>query len=186
MTIDDIPRHLARRIVTGVDERGRSCVLSDGAPCAALEFPGVMRLTQIWRTVSAARSVPFGVETAEPQGPPTLDIGAEGTLFALLEIAPGDLAKSDRLDEILAMEGMDRARAHAVDKSNPVMHATDTIDFAILLEGELTLVLETGTTVLRAGDMLVQGGACHSWINHTDRPARMLGVLVGATRAAGC
>lgn len=172
-----------RRVVTGVDAQGRSCVISDGVPGVAIEFPGVMRLTQLWRTSDSPRSIPFTSATREPADPPTLELGTDGTLFALLEIAPGDIAKSDQLDEILAMEGMDQARAHALDKSHPIMHATDSIDFAIVLEGELTLVLESGTTLLRAGDVVVQGGVSHSWINHTDRPARMLGVLVAASRS---
>ena len=62
------------------------------------------------------------------------------------------------------------------------MHATVTIDYIYVVEGEITLLLDDGDTVLRAGDVLVQGGASHSWINHTDRPVKILGVLVGAAR----
>jgi mannose-6-phosphate isomerase-like protein (cupin superfamily) len=171
-----------RRIVTGVDGAGRSCVVSDAAPETVLDIGGVLRLTQLWRTGSAPRTVPFPLTAREPPGPPLLDLDIDGTLFALMEIAPGDIAKSDRLEEILAMDGMDEARARGADRRNPAMHATNTIDYAVVLDGELTLVLDNEKVIVRAGDFIVQGGVSHTWINHTERVARVLGVLVGAAR----
>jgi quercetin dioxygenase-like cupin family protein len=60
----------------------------------------------------------------------------------------------------------------------PWMHRTDTIDYALILEGELTLVTDKGETLLRPGDVVVQQAANHGWINRTDKPVRMVVVLI--------
>lgn len=172
-----------RRVVTGVREDGRSCVASDGTPGTVLSVAGMLRLTQIWRTDVAPRVVPLTADAREPAGPPSVGhLGSEQTLFVIMDVAPGDVAKSSRLGELLATDGMVEAQSRVADSVHPGMHATDTIDYSIVLEGEITLVLDEEQVVLRAGDLLVQGGVSHSWINHTDRPARVLGVLVGAHR----
>jgi quercetin dioxygenase-like cupin family protein len=60
----------------------------------------------------------------------------------------------------------------------PWMHRTDTVDYALILEGELTLVTDRGETLLRPGDVVVQQAANHGWINRTDTPVRMVVVLI--------
>ena len=62
------------------------------------------------------------------------------------------------------------------------MHRTDTIDYALLLDGELTLVTDAGETLLRPGDVVVQQHASHGWINRGDTPARMVVVLIDRRR----
>ena len=59
------------------------------------------------------------------------------------------------------------------------MHVTDTVDYAIMLEGEVHLVLDTEETLLAAGDMVVQRGTMHAWHNRSDRPARMVFINLG-------
>ncbi|MBM5812942.1 MAG: cupin domain-containing protein [Gammaproteobacteria bacterium] len=173
-----------RRVVTGAREDGRSCVASDGAPGTTLSVAGMLRLTQIWRTDVAPRVVPLAADAREAAGPPSVGhLGSEQTLFVIMDLAPGDIAKSSRLEELLATDGMVEAQSRTAGSAHPGMHATDTIDYSIVVEGEITLVLDEEQVVLRAGDLLVQGGVSHTWINHTDRPVRMLGVLVGARRA---
>jgi len=70
----------------------------------------------------------------------------------------------------------------AAPGEEPWMHRTDTIDYALILEGELTLVTEAGETRLHPGDVVVQQAAGHGWINRTDRPARMVVVLIDRRR----
>ncbi len=171
-----------RRVVTGVDANGRSCVVHDDAPAVIMEVAGILRLTQIWCTNSVPRLVPLAASIREPAGPPSVNVGADAVLFAVMDLAPGDITKSERLQEVLAMDGLAEARERASAHDNPIMHATNTIDYLVVLSGELTLVLDDEEVVVRAGDLIVQGGVSHSWINHTDKPARMLGVLVGAQR----
>jgi quercetin dioxygenase-like cupin family protein len=60
------------------------------------------------------------------------------------------------------------------------MHRTDTLDYVIVTQGEIEMQLDDGSVVLRAGDVLVQQGTVHGWINRTDKHARMAIVLVDA------
>jgi uncharacterized cupin superfamily protein len=62
------------------------------------------------------------------------------------------------------------------------MHRTDTVDYAIMLEGEMVAIMDSGETVLRAGDVLVQRGTNHAWANRSGRPARIAFVLIAARR----
>jgi uncharacterized cupin superfamily protein len=58
------------------------------------------------------------------------------------------------------------------------MHRTDSVDYALMLEGELVAILDRQETVLRAGDVLIQRGTSHAWANRSGRPARIAFVLV--------
>jgi uncharacterized cupin superfamily protein len=73
--------------------------------------------------------------------------------------------------------------ASYMEPDAPGMHTTDTIDFEVVLDGEVWLELDDGVEVhLRAGDTVVQNGTRHAWRNRSDRPARMAFVLIGAQR----
>ena len=65
---------------------------------------------------------------------------------------------------------------------HPGMHKTDTIDYAIMLAGEITAILDGEETILRAGDILIQRGTNHAWANRSGKPARMAFVLIDAQR----
>jgi len=62
------------------------------------------------------------------------------------------------------------------------MHLTDTIDYAILLQGELVAIMDEGETVMRAGDILIQRGTNHAWANRSDAVARIAFILVDGRR----
>jgi len=62
------------------------------------------------------------------------------------------------------------------------MHRTLTVDYAIILEGEIVAMLDDGETVLRAGDILIQRGTNHAWANRSGKPARICFVLIDGTR----
>jgi uncharacterized cupin superfamily protein len=61
-----------------------------------------------------------------------------------------------------------------------MMHKTATVDYALVLDGEIVAVMDAGETVMRAGDVLIQRGTSHSWANRSDRPCRMAFILVDA------
>jgi naringenin degradation protein FdeH len=58
------------------------------------------------------------------------------------------------------------------------MHRTETVDYAVILEGELTLILDEEDVVLKTGDVVIQRGTSHSWANRSDKPCRILFVLL--------
>jgi len=73
--------------------------------------------------------------------------------------------------------------AERFEMENPGMHTTDSIDYDVVLEGEIVLELDDGKEVtLRPHDVVVQNGTRHAWRNRSDKPAKMLFVLVGASR----
>jgi quercetin dioxygenase-like cupin family protein len=61
---------------------------------------------------------------------------------------------------------------------HPLMHRTDTVDYGIVLSGEIYLVLDKQETLLKAGDVVVQRGTNHAWSNRSDKPCRMAFILV--------
>lgn len=102
-------------------------------------------------------------------------------------IAPGELTPSPNLDVTAAWEELERqapGAAAAMEPDAPGMHTTDTLDYILVVAGEVTLELDDGDqTVLRAGDVVVQNGTRHAWRNHGVEPCTIVGVAVGAERA---
>jgi uncharacterized cupin superfamily protein len=74
------------------------------------------------------------------------------------------------------------AHHNADDSRHPGMHITDTVDYAILLQGELVAILEENETVMRAGDILIQRGTNHAWANRSQSIARIAFVLIDGAR----
>ncbi|MGH8035279.1 MAG: cupin domain-containing protein, partial [Lysobacterales bacterium] len=65
------------------------------------------------------------------------------------------------------------------------MHRTETVDYGIVLEGELVLIVDEGETTVRAGDIVVQRGTNHAWANRSDRPCRIAFILIDGVFASG-
>lgn len=154
-----------RRVVTGHDAHGRSVVLSDGAPPVRRYMPqdGV-GFCEIWQT----GETPAPISAAEP-GEPTerpLRVPPEphGTKIRVNEFFPGHVGPEGR--------------------QSPV-HRTETVDYGIVLDGEIVLILDDEEVTLRPGDVVVQRGTDHAWANRTDRVARVAFVLVGGRFTAG-
>jgi quercetin dioxygenase-like cupin family protein len=173
-----------RRIVTGVNATGRSYIAEDG------ESPGVMtterpgfRNSNVWRTLGASTSVDAPDSVLEHVGvlPPP-----GGTVIRVIDIPPESKDAEERARATAAtFQQMFADATHKPDQRHPGMHVTDTIDYAILLQGELVAVMDEDETVMRAGDILVQRGTNHAWANRTDEIARIVFVLVDASRQPG-
>jgi hypothetical protein len=171
-----------RRIVTGLNSEGRSCIIEDGAsPAVRLvpERPGY-RVTNLWRTlddspIDAADSIVEHQGVAPPPG---------GTVIRIIDIPPEASDPAERKRQIAATFGKLFADAdHRLeDRRHPGMHVTDSIDYAVVLEGELTAILDADETVMHAGDVLIQRGTHHAWANRSDRSVRILFVLVAGKR----
>ena len=130
-----------------------------------LEKAGGLRLTEIWTTGSTP------VRRIEP------DAGC--SIFRVVEYPPD----SERLRSLQPEEHFASMGAQAADSArrrHPGMHRTKTIDYAIVLSGEIYAVLDEGEVLLKAGDVLVQRGTSHAWSNRTDEAARIAFVLIDA------
>jgi len=167
-----------RRIVTGHNAEGRSVFLMDGpapdvypAPAAA-----AMTISLLWRTTTSPASND-GNEDMAPAGlrVPTAPQQRGGTVFRIADLPPdsqlGDTADMARHGVNVTAEGRRRHK---------MFHQTDTVDYAIVLEGEIWAVLDDDEVLMRQGDVLIQRGTGHAWSNRSDKPCRMAFILVDA------
>lgn len=166
-----------RRIVTGVNADGRSYIVSDTRFPAGDVAPGQAIRVGLWTTDSSRPSnagthdpVPDGVIVRTPPA------HRGGSVIRVTDIPPDTAHAYDpgNLRERGCKTTPDRSAKH------PGFHATDTVDYAICLEGEVWAVLDADETLMRPGDVLIQRGTYHAWSNRSDRVARMLFVLVDA------
>jgi quercetin dioxygenase-like cupin family protein len=131
-----VPR--LRRVVSGIDADGRSCILIDDAA-----------QTVIWNV----NDLPANNAGSTDQGGGAFRFPGNGAQFTFSDIPPGGGAP---------------------------MHATDTIDFIVVLSGSITFLTETGETLLQAGDVLLDRGVAHAWRNDGNEPCRILSVMCAA------
>jgi len=168
-----------RRVVTGHDAKGRSVVLMDGVSPHSffLEKAGGLQLTELWETRSSpadnsgAKDAAGHERRIEPVG--------SGTVFRIIEYPPD----SERLKTLAPDSFFPEMGAQATDRAerrHPGMHKTNTIDYCVVLSGEIWAVLDEGEVLLRAGDCLVQRGTRHAWSNRTEKPCVIAFVLVAA------
>lgn len=174
----------ATRIITGHDPAGRSTVASSG-PLSSVgefrQFPG-FAVELIWHTAPG----PIPAHPAEPAGAPQSVLPAAGGSCAMRVTFPPE-ASALPLDfdpAAAARELCERlpGLGELFDAEDPGFHRTDTIDYGVVLEGEITLELDDGCRQLRQGDVVVQMGTRHAWRNTSNRPARLLFVMVGGER----
>ncbi len=146
-----------RRVVTGHDSEGRSLVLSDGPVPVTRSSTGIgLHFDEVWNT--SAAPAPIAAQEPEPTERP-------------LRIAPEGPGSVIRVNEFLP--------GHVRDGLQTAMHRTESVDYGIVLEGEMTLILTDSEVALRAGDIVVQRGTDHAWANRSQRSAKMAFILIG-------
>ena len=169
-----------RRIVTGHDEKGRSIVVIDGPPG---NFFGsdTRGLAEIWNTDGGA------VDSRDPADRATIPVvlspEAGGTKFRYFAIPPQDPSiPPEELERRTAerFAAMGAAGERPDTTRHPGMHRTPTIDYIILLSGEVTLLLDEDERELKPFDVVVQRGTNHAWINKGTEPALLIAVLMDA------
>jgi quercetin dioxygenase-like cupin family protein len=173
-----------RRVLTADDAQGRSFISEDGpSPAVRLvpERPGY-RVTNLWRTTGADAAVDAPDTIAEHKGvsPP-----CGGTVLRIIDFPPEPMDPQELERMMQATFGSMYRDAQHTPKpgEHPGMHRTNTVDYAIMLDGELVAIMDRQETALRAGDVLIQRGTNHAWANRSGRPARVAFVLVDARRA---
>jgi len=168
-----------RRVVTGHDESGRSVIASDGPSPHVMTLPGRtdFGMTNLWITDgSPARNEGNADAAARPI---VLEPPAGGTIFRVVEFPPEK--SGGPFDRRAAFAAMGAAHAMDPDGSrHPGMHKTATVDYAIVLSGEIHALMDRGETLLKAGDCLVQRGTNHAWSNRSEAPCLVAFILVSA------
>lgn len=176
-------QHTFRRIVTGHDDIGRALILSAAPPARVQQIggPGGPTFFEVWNTREtpveidrrSGEPAEMGLVLAPPSG---------GTRIRVIDFPPeGEeirrLSESDARQKFGEM-GDAAASRSAAGAPHPLMHRTETIDYGIVLEGELTLVLDLEETTIRAGDIVIQRGTNHAWANRSGKPCRVAFVLI--------
>ena len=174
-----MPRPM-RRVVTGHTAQGKSVIVSDAPSPHVLELPGMPGLAfiDLWVTDSAPASNAGQADAAARTV--VLEPPARGTIFRIVDFPP-DKVMAGKVDRGKAFAAM--GAAHTMDTSDarhPAMHKTGSIDYALVLDGEIWALMDEGETLLKAGDCLVQRGTNHAWSNRTDTPCRVAFILVSA------
>jgi len=177
-----------RRIVTGNNSASKSVVISDGAPPATVEFKQVpgLQAALVWSTEPDTL---VGEEVTEPSSLTNSWIPTPGGSKAMVIVFPPDsVMGSPDFDPAAAgreyMENLP-GLAETFEVEAPGMHRTNSVDYAVVLDGEIFLELDDGEIrQLHKHDLVVQNGTRHAWRNRSDSPATVLFVLVGAARAA--
>ena len=143
-----------RRVVTGHDQNKVAKVLID-APATNSKGPGTgLVSTLIWSTDRTPAQVPLG-EEIEDMGERVLGSAPppSGSRFTVIEFPPGVVS---------------------------AMHRTETIDYVIVIEGEIDMDMDDSTVKLHHGDVMVQRGTNHAWVNRSDKKSRVAFVLIDA------
>jgi quercetin dioxygenase-like cupin family protein len=174
-----------RRVVTGHDQNGRAIVVSDGpAPFVHHNplLPG-WQSTDIWRTNGTPASIPAtpGETTLGPRRQmPTKN----ATVLRINHFPPETEAirnmSVEESRKAFAALGNEQAATFGKGGRHPRMHRTETIDYAIVLAGEIYALMDEGEVLLKPGDVLIQRGTSHAWSNRTEQPCCIAFVLIDA------
>jgi mannose-6-phosphate isomerase-like protein (cupin superfamily) len=164
-----------RRIVTGHDAEGKSVVIIDGPPTPF----GAYWLTDS-TPVDNRGSDDTGLRVRKLEPPP------DGSIFRFATIPPEDpnVSPAERERQMAkAFELMEATHCRPDTKRHPGMHKTRTIDYVIILSGEVTLLLDKGEVDLKPFDVVVQRGTNHAWVNKGKEPVLIAAVLIDAKDA---
>jgi uncharacterized cupin superfamily protein len=162
-----------RRIVTVDDDSGKSLAIHDGpVPDVRTDpaRPGFAS-TQIWATDSTPVRI---AHARDPLAPPhRIEPPPCGSVCRIVTIPPDATFRGKvGADEVAAFfhaMGSPAASTYSPQAPHPYMQKTRTLDFCLILEGEITLVLDTAEVQLAAGDTVVQRGTNHAWSNRSNR-----------------
>lgn len=174
-----------RRVVTGHDETGKAIIESDMEAFHYLERPNRpgVRLTNFWLSNGTPAEYDGPTETCE--GPFILHPPENGSVFRCVEFLPEDPDVLAKLDGKAAFAEMGAGANIVEGARHPFMHRTDSLDYAIVLSGEIMMLMddEKDDVHLKAGDVVVQRGTNHAWSNRFSEPCTIAFILIdGVTR----
>lgn len=176
-----VPTLKTRRVVTGHDADGKSVILVDETCQVSVSmWHEDMVVTDAWRVdrlPTSNEGYADPCRTAELEALPT------GNVCRIVQFPPD----SQYLPGVNAAKGFDKlgstgssARTGQDDSPHPLMHRTNTLDYIIVISGEMYAVMDRGEVLLKPGDVLIQRGTNHAWSNRSDRPCIIAAVLNGA------
>jgi hypothetical protein len=170
-------------VVTGQDESGKSVIMRNTPvkPVSLALLPGY-EFHRLWGSDSVPELPSDGTPPAHPRYFPAKN----GFRFGFFTIPPDTKTRVDRIDTASALEEIRQKLPGMIDvleRDHPGMHTTDTVDFDVVVFGEVVLELDDGAEVLlKAGDCVIQNGTRHAWHNRSADNCVIAVTLVGAQR----
>lgn len=169
-----------RRVVTGHDENGLAIIESDQTATHTLQRPNRpgVTLTNFWLSDSTPAEYDGATETCE--GPFVLHPSKNGSSFRCVEFLPEDPDVLATLDGKSAFAEMGAGNNIVENARHPFMHRTNSLDYAIILSGEIYMLMddEKDDVLLKTGDVVIQRGTNHAWSNKGTEPCVIVFVLV--------
>jgi len=172
--------HKIRRVITGHDKEGKAVCVSDEMATEILQRdtrPGVT-LTNFWQSKTTPSEYDGAEETLG--GPFILHPPKNGSIFRMVEFEPEDPEVLKNLDGKEAFSAMGASHAIVENARHPFMHRTDSVDYAVIVRGQITMLLDDSEVELRQGDVVVQRGTNHAWSNRSNETCLIAFVLVDA------
>jgi len=169
-----------RRVVTGHDANGKATVIMDGPAGCILSRPNRpgVTLTNLWQ----ADRTPAPMERRDDpvDGPLILHPPKNGSVFRIVQFDPEDPEVLKTLDGAAAFAEMGAGANVVRNARHPFMHRTDSLDYAVVLTGEIYMMMDEEEWLLKAGDVVVQQGTNHAWSNRGTEPCQIAFVLCDA------
>ena len=163
-----------RRVVTGVNGEGKAVVIQDGFAPKTNSRPAIgVQGAMLWLTDETPTdlsryddpTLKEGVGVAPPVG---------GSILRVVDFLP----QPEEIDNAAFLKEMGLSEGHG--GAHAFMHRTKSVDYAIILEGEIDMLLDEGEVHVKAGDILIQRGTNHAWVNRSDKPCRIVFCLIDA------
>lgn len=166
-----------RRLVTGHDKNGTAVILKDG-PISTVERSGGIGSATLWITDETPADMSSEKDRVRAVGVPPPD---NGSILRIVDFPPvsGEI-KVDNETMIKEMGISAKAEGRGKHINHPFMHRTKSIDYAIVLEGEIDMLLDDSEVHMKAGDIMVQQGTNHAWVNNSGKNCRICFVLIDA------
>lgn len=164
------------RVVTGHDADGKSVVASNGplSTVVALQALPGMIFHEVWET----RGLPVQVDNGGDPTPGPMVHGAppNGMRIRFVDMPPDAPGQADAASTRALFEELNNVEGSTTlaDSPHPLMHRTESVDYGIVIEGELILVLDDSEVALKPGSVVVQRGTSHAWANRSGKVCRML------------
>ncbi len=172
-----------RRVVTGHDAAGRAIIQSDAPPTRVKKI-GANGPTfyEVWNTTDTP--APIDRSSGEPpEKELTLVPPRRGSRIRVLDFPPEtqelrNMSSAEARQHFAEIGAAEASRPGSGAANHPFMHRTETVDYGIVLEGEIVLIVDAGETLVKAGDIVVQRGTNHGWANRSGRNCRVAFILI--------
>ena len=168
-----------RRVVVGHDQQGKAVALFDDPKTPKARSPGGNAVLNLWIT----SETPVDLAGAEDRAERNVGVPppAQGTIFRVVDFPPhskrAQVSHSEHQNTLMGM-GIDPATQGYA--RHPNTHRTKSIDYAIVLDGEIDMLMDDSEVHLKSGDVLVQLDTNHAWVNNSGKSCRVAFVLIDA------